>query len=117
MHRYGITEIFGCTLLLYLSVPAIIVYSMWTPIFSLAAAAYACTCVYQTYKRKKYFQNILMFTDSGLSTFQFIRILMFNFTIVFAMLPLALATFITRTAGDTIGGSYTFHNSTLITTQ
>lgn len=105
--RYAITQDFGCAIVMDVVWLSFVIYSIWIPIWSLIAAAYGAKGAYGCYRRKKDFSDILMCTGSGLTTLQFLRLMIFNFVIIGTMLPLSLYIVITRLVNTYIT-SYNF---------
>lgn len=101
--RYAISQNFGCTLVMYTAWPSLLINSIWLPVWSCVAAGYAGMSAYYCYRRKKDFSDILMCTGSGLTTLQFLRLLLFNFIIIGTMLPLSLYIVVIRLVNTPVG--------------
>lgn len=107
-NRYAISETFGCTVVIYTSWISVLIYIIWVPIWSIVAAWYSILCVYYYVKRRREFNNVLTCTNSGLTTFQFARLLTFNMAIIFCMLPLSIYMVVVRVTMFPIDLRYSF---------
>lgn len=105
--RYGIAQNIGCVLVVSNTWPQFLLYSLWIPILSTVAAGYALLSGYYCYKRKKDFNDILVCTNSGLSTMQFVRLWAFGFIVIGTMVPFSLYIVLSKSLNREIPG-YSF---------
>lgn len=88
--RYVIIRYRGCTVTYAPSIITVVLYSMWSLIWSAVAVVFSLLTLIMYFRKRKDVNDILRCTNSGLNLRRFARLLIFSFLVVLVMVPVSI---------------------------
>lgn len=92
--RYAIARYKGCTLVYDNSIATVMLYSIWTIVWSVVAFVFATLTIFKFLQKRKDAEDILRCTNSGLNLKRFARLVIFSVLIILALFPISILYFV-----------------------